>query len=405
MKPFRPKEARRGAVVPTVALLLVPLVAMMAFSIDVGYTVEVRSNLVNAADAAALAGVQQLYTPYRQWLLAGGSDKSTIRTNAVASAKATATAVAGSNTAGGAGVQLVDADVDVGYTDSAGKYYSGNGGAIPSGSFPNTVKVTARRDNTSLPASNGELSLFFGPVVGMNSVALTAPATAVAYGGVISSLKSIKGVNGTLLPVAQDMTQWTDFYKNGANSAYADPNAPSGKAWLQIYPGGQGASMDGLLSLDGLKASSNTYYSGSTGWVQAGPTSTDISGLKTSGDVPLPSSGAGETWASGPGMKSDLLTDFQACITTPPTTRLLPLFDPDAAGTTGGGNGTYQITYIVPVQIVYADGHGKANMDIAVVPALGSPIYDPTAVITTAPLGSSSTPPQYVVSVAAKLTQ
>jgi hypothetical protein len=162
--------------------------------------------------------------------------------------------------------------------------------------------------------------------------------------------------------------------------------------------------MDGLLSLNGSKAASQQYYSGTTGWLQGGPTSQDISGLHASNDLPLPASGAGETWASGPGMKSSLLGDFQALITTPPTMRLLPLFDPSSAGTTGGGNGTYQICYFVPVYVVYAQGHGKANMDIAVVPAPGNPVLDPTAMVSgVVPMGTSPTP-QYLVPVAAKLT-
>ena len=219
----------------------------------------------------------------------------------------------------------------------------------------------------------------------------------------INNFNSISGATNSLLPVAEDMTQWTDLYNNGTSSVYADPNAPSGTAWLQIYPGGTGASMDGLLSLDGSKAASQQYYSGSTGWIQAGGSSQDITNLKTHSDLPLPSTG-GKTWDSGPGMKSSLLSDFQSLITTPPTVRILPLFDPNAAGTTTGGNGTYQIMYFVPVEIVYADGHGS-NMDIAVLPVMGSPITDPTAVVgNVTPLGTSSTPPQYVVPVAAKLT-
>jgi hypothetical protein len=302
-------------------------------------------------------------------------------------------------------VQLVPGDVDVGYTDATGKYYSGNQGEMPATAFPNTVKVTARRDNTSLPDSNSELSLFFGPVLGKKSIALAASATSVAYLGMITDFKCISGANGSLLPVAVDRTIWSDFYKNGVKSPYADPNGPSGTAWLQIYPGGTGASMDGLLSLNGDKSASNGYYSGD-GWVQRGPTSTDIGGLHTAGDLPVPTSGAGQTWASGPGMKSDLLRDFQALITDPPTPRLLPLYDPNSPGTTGGGNGTYQITYFVPVYVVYAQGNGKTNMDIAVIPAACGPTFDPTAVVSNVtPMGTSTTPPQYMVPVAAKITQ
>jgi Flp pilus assembly protein TadG len=408
------------------AFLIIPLLAMMAFSVDLGYVIEVRAELVNATDAAALAGVQQLYAPYQQWLAAAstgnlvanltglqgsfGSSQSAILSNAIALAKATATAVANSNRAGGASVQLVAADVDVGYTDASGKYYSGNQGKIPSANFPNTVIVSARRDNTNLPNSNGELSLFFGSVLGKKSMALTASATAVAYQGMVNDFKSSNGVNGTLLPIAVDMTTWTDFYTNGVNSLYADANAPSGTAWLQVYPGGTGSSMDGLLSLNGSKAASNGYYSGGPpggGWIECGPTSADITSLHTAGDLPLPTSGAGQTWASGPGMKSDLLGDFQALVTTPPTPRLLPLYDPQSSGTTSGGNGTYQIVHFVPVYVVYAEGHGKANMDIAVIPAPGSVSFDPTAVVGgSAPLGTSSTTSQYyMVPTNAQITQ
>ncbi len=255
------KKARHGVVVALMAFLTIPLLAMMAFSIDLGYVIEVRAELVNATDAAALAGVQQLYQPYQQWLAArsgtgvvanlvgtvtqtsgvSAPTQSSISSSAISLAKATAIAVAQSNRAGGISVQLVSADVDVGYTDSTGKYYSGNQGKIPSTAFPNTVIVTARRDNTSLPNSNGELPLFFGPVLGKQSLPLTASATAVAYQGMANNFKSLAGVNGSLLPVAVDMTMWSDFYKYGVNSAYADVNAPSGTAWLQIYPGGTGA--------------------------------------------------------------------------------------------------------------------------------------------------------------------
>src|SRR5581483_12355451 len=106
MQRSRRFQPRRAAVIPMVALLLVPLLAMMAFSIDLGYAVAVRAELVNAADAAALAGVQQLYAPYKQWAPATGSAKTSIYNNAITSAKATVTAIANANRAGGTSLQL-----------------------------------------------------------------------------------------------------------------------------------------------------------------------------------------------------------------------------------------------------------------------------------------------------------
>jgi hypothetical protein len=133
--------------------------------------------------------------------------------------------------------------------------------------------------------------------------------------------------------------------------------------------------------------------------------------MVTAGNLPLPTNGAGNSWASGPGMKSSdlpyfqaLIPNFQALVTTSPSVHLLPLFDPNSSGTTGGGNGTYQICYFVPVYVVYAQGHG-GNMDIAVVPAPGNPLTDPTIVFSNvAPQGTSSIPAQYAVPVPAKLS-
>src|SRR5205085_7148054 len=41
-----------------------------------------------------------------------------------------------------------------------------------------------------LPNSNGELSLFFGVVIGKGSVALTASATATTYEGIVTNFSS-----------------------------------------------------------------------------------------------------------------------------------------------------------------------------------------------------------------------
>src|SRR4051812_36009508 len=95
-------QARRcGAVVPLVALLLIPLIGMLAFSVDIGYMIVVNTQLQNAADAAALAGAQQLMDPYVIYFTPGNTSiQAQTLTNAVASAKATAKAVSANNAAG-----------------------------------------------------------------------------------------------------------------------------------------------------------------------------------------------------------------------------------------------------------------------------------------------------------------
>jgi hypothetical protein len=104
-------------------------------------------------------------------------------------------------------------------------------------------------------------------------------------------------------------------------------------------------------------------------------------------------------------LKSSELNNFQALITTPPTMRLLSIFDAYSPGTSNGGNGTYQIIAFVPVYVVYAQGTGQGNMDIAVVPA-PSAVTDPTVSYTNVvPLTSTTNPSPYVVPILGKISQ
>ena len=56
----RKRLARRGAVIPLVAVFLVVFIAMAAFSIDVAYMQLVRTQLQAASDSAAKAGTSAL---------------------------------------------------------------------------------------------------------------------------------------------------------------------------------------------------------------------------------------------------------------------------------------------------------------------------------------------------------
>src|SRR5262245_51588664 len=53
-------DHRRGNVLVLTALMLIPLLVMVALAIDYGYVLKVQSDLQRAADAAALACVQDL---------------------------------------------------------------------------------------------------------------------------------------------------------------------------------------------------------------------------------------------------------------------------------------------------------------------------------------------------------
>ena len=62
---------RRGAIVPLFTILLIPLLGMLAFSIDLGYIALVAADLQTVADAAALAGAEKLQELYVQYNMPG----------------------------------------------------------------------------------------------------------------------------------------------------------------------------------------------------------------------------------------------------------------------------------------------------------------------------------------------
>src|SRR5262249_9092619 len=110
----RSAAPRRGAVAPLTAVLLIPLVAMLAFAVDMGYITHTRNELQAAADAAALAGANQLIDSYVSYYLPGlsASAKSSILSAASAQAKATAKTYAGYNSAADvSSLTLLDADI------------------------------------------------------------------------------------------------------------------------------------------------------------------------------------------------------------------------------------------------------------------------------------------------------
>src|SRR2546421_2304601 len=149
-------QQRRGAIVPLFALLLIPMLGMLAFSIDAGWMVVVRTDLQNTADAAALAGAEQLQDLYVQYYSPGQLSQGTILAKALtnsgpSSPMSTAEKFAALNKAGNVNITLPDQDVTFGFTDAQGNYTS----PYLLG-FPNTIQVVVRRDDVA----NGPLNLF-----------------------------------------------------------------------------------------------------------------------------------------------------------------------------------------------------------------------------------------------------
>ena len=82
------QRPRTGAIAPLAAIMLVFFMFLVAVAVDLGYVANVRAELQNAADSAALAGASQLLDNN---ILKGTPDQD----NAMANARAQAQPFAG----------------------------------------------------------------------------------------------------------------------------------------------------------------------------------------------------------------------------------------------------------------------------------------------------------------------
>jgi len=135
-------ESRRGKIVVMTAFLMTTMMAMIAFSVDVGYMAVTRTEIQICTDAAALAGA------------AGLVDGS-------AAAVAQATEYLGKNKVGGQTLGASNATIVTG-TWNANVF-------SPGGNTPNAIKINTTLNNASL---------FFGKALNKNSFNTSAQSIA-----------------------------------------------------------------------------------------------------------------------------------------------------------------------------------------------------------------------------------
>jgi len=180
----------RGAVAIYVALTLTFFIGIAAMAVDVGYMMVGRTELQRTADAAALAATRQLghiyegmtYTAQQSYDVT--ADASTIQDAAIN--------VASQNRAAGAGVVIDAADIEIGTWDQAREPRF-----VVTSSQPNAVRVKTRRDGTT----NGPVTTFFARIFGVNSVGISALATAALTG------EGTSGPGGLPIPIGIP-TRW-----------------------------------------------------------------------------------------------------------------------------------------------------------------------------------------------------
>src|SRR5438132_4108391 len=134
---------RRGAIVPLFTILLIPLLGMLAFSIDLGYIALVAADLQTVADAAALAGAEKLQELYVQYNMPGHPSRNSLSTRATTNTPggpmATAEAFASYNKAGNVSITMRDDDVSFSWLDGSGTFRNNYWAQGLTGGFPNSI--------------------------------------------------------------------------------------------------------------------------------------------------------------------------------------------------------------------------------------------------------------------------
>jgi hypothetical protein len=356
------------------ASLIIPLLAMMVFSVDLAWVLKTQAELQNVADAAALAGATAHKFAPPTWTGGGtspgspyglmdgfvaystgsnGLSQTQIIAQAEANSRLYAQYYASQNAAGGlSSITLADGDVTFGFLHPDMTTYDE---PTPTGVFPNTIHVKVKLDGTS----NAALPLFFGPVLGQNTMSLTSEAYATIFNGQVTSFNG----NGSLLPLAVDQNYWNAYLQylssgsalstnvtlsvapasgsNNLNITYLLNLSPdsNGNQQLTVFPAPDtlGTAGRGWLSLNDSAIDANSLKS----WASNGLSSSDVTALTSSvnagsaSDVllPLPSSGNGDgssthrmnswDWQADPGMKESVPSYIP--LNTPV---MLPLFQP-----------------------------------------------------------------------------
>lgn len=159
-----------GAVAVIVAILIVVLFGFAALALDISNAMIARNELQNVADAAALAGAREIGVIYAALPQGTPYTGYTINPGVVYTA---VTAVASQNQARQVAISINAADITIGVWNSTTRTL---------GPITNTgataVRVTARRDG----GANGPVATWLAGVMGINSMNVTAMATAALTG-------------------------------------------------------------------------------------------------------------------------------------------------------------------------------------------------------------------------------
>ena len=321
---------RRGSVLITIAAFMVVFIMIIAFAVDYGYLLVVRTDLQRAADAAALAAVWDLVP-----------DELGNQTEAADQARTSARYYINQNVRSpDESLTIPDADIQIGRYDPA-TINSGNVTLLNDGML-DAVRVTIRRDGNV----NSAVPLFFGRVFGASRANVVVTATAVLRPS------NVLVPGNKILPFAFDINQWDLMNPGDERVMYGDGQIEDGDG--NPIPGNWGTLDVG----DNANSTSDLRDQ-----IERGLRQDDLDILAEQlgpyGEPRIPNNKQLPTpvWVQGePGLSTGMRQALDNVLNEP---RLIPLID-EVVGS-GGNNSEYQIVGwgVVEVIEVRLNGNNK----------------------------------------------
>lgn len=363
-------QKRSGAVAPLTAIVMIVLLAMVAFAVDIGYLNVVRGQAQNCADSAALAGAGKLAERLKNAPIVKGIPVQTV--DDLRAAVQEAKDYAQRNNVGGVSIQLNDGDIEIGYMADP---FNHSNNTLDKSGWParpyNAVRVNVARDANH---NGGKLKLFFAPVIGVDDADVRATATACLPMG--DPVPHAKG----LLPFAYQVDEWkavlgapgpgtykaangktvtlTDNFSVDGNStnALGVKCGSDGKVETRMYPQSTTSGNYGTINFSKTKSGNST--SDLRDIIMNGPKEADWPDLP---EILTASPTKPVTVNGDPGISAGMEPAVRAIIGQP---RFLPLY----TTVSGNGNNSYfRLVGFAPVTIVDVKLSGRTKY-IAVQP-------------------------------------
>jgi Flp pilus assembly protein TadG len=364
---------RRGSAAVLFALLIPVFIGFVAFGTDVAVLAVARDQLSTTADAAALAGAQQLADENRV-------QGATNLTPEITAANLQAAAIGQANNVLGQAAIIVQnssntsgvGDILVGYLNPNNPSATLDSSAASTPLY-NSVQVTANRNSSH----GGVVPSFFSQLFGFHGSSVSVTSTATAQNYSIAGFQAVNNLSANLLPIVLDVTTYqdmlagagvsTDQYTYNA-STNTVTNGPDGVYESLLYPVGSGSPGNwGTIKVGVTNNSTSILNSQILNGINPSQLATFPNGVIQLDPTLSPPS---ITFDGNPGISAGIKSALESIIGNPVT---IPIYDINGGN---GSNAWYRVIQFAGVRIMSVNFQGNPKY-VIIQPAL---VNDRTAI-------------------------